>query len=503
MVAASLWLHGMSRSIERNRLLKFSQWVVFQQLVAVPNLVRWQWLAILLVLSSGCSSHWMRLSQPRRQFYDGQISEARQSLEKMASSWRRDRDVAALDLAMVELFSGNPKGAERKLRMVRDRFDELEGPQLAASTIALWTDDQVRAYAGEDYEKIFLRCFLTLANLLDDGEDVEAYSLQTDQKQKELALAAAKKLGDQEQERYRDIPCAAYLRGIFKESTHRDYEEAAACYRKVAEQIGEAPPLMADLQRATSGVHSRRGNGVFYLFALVGHGPYKVEQKEHATSDALLVADRVLSAIGPHTLPPTLAPIKITAIASPAQSVDRIGVAVNRNYQGETWTITDFQQIASELYEVKRKELMARAVVRRVLKKATVYTAKEAMGGTDGVTSLVMDGAGVLWEAAEQADTRCWGLLPSQLQVLRIELPEGVHSIRLLPMLHGQIHGTPVDHSIAIGDGLNTYGIVYFPDGNAIGGFHATLPGGGGDSPPVLIDPPRELGTAHRSPSSP
>lgn len=407
----------------------------------------------------------------------------------MASSWRRDRDVATLDLAMVELFSGNPGEAERKLRLVRDRFDELEGPQLAASTIALWTDDQIRAYAGEDYEKIFLRCFLILANLLDDGEDVEAYSLQTDQKQQELAMAAATKLGAPEQEAYREIPCAAYLRGIFKESTHRDYEEAAACYRKAAEQLGDAPPLIADLQRATSGIHSQRGHGVFYLFALVGHGPYKVEQKEHATSDALLVADRVLSAIGPHTLPPTLAPIKITAIASPSQSVDSVGVAVNRTYQGETWTITDFQQIASELYEVKRKELMARAVVRRVLKKATVYTAKEAMGRTDGVTSLVMDGAGVLWEAAEQADTRCWGLLPSQLQVLRIELPEGVHTIRLLPLLHGQIQGTPIDHSIAIGDGLNTYGIVYFPDGNAVGGFHTTLPGGGSDSPPEPRDP--------------
>ena len=483
------WLLGKHRSIASIWRTKFREGHSLKRQTNKSQPAIWPWLAFLFLLSSGCSSHWMRLSQPRRQFYDGRISEARQSLEKMASSWRRDRDVAALDLAMVELFSGNPGEAERKLRMVRDRFDALEGPQLAASTVALWTDDQVRAYAGEDYEKIFLHCFLTLANLLDDGEDVEAYSLQTDQKQQQLAMAAAKKLGDQEEERYREIPCAAYLRGIFKESTHRDYEEAAACYRKVADQLGDAPPLMADLHRATSGVHSRRGYGVFYLFALVGHGPYKVEQKEHATSDVLLGADRVLSAIGPHTLPPTLAPIKITAIASPSQSVDCIGVAVNRNYQGETWTITDFQQIASELYEVKRKELMARAVVRRVLKKATVYTAKEALGGTDGVTSLMMDGAGVLWEAAEQADTRCWGLLPSQLQVLRIELPEGIHTVRLLPLRNGQIQGTPVDHSIAIGDGLNTYGIVYFPDGNAIGGFHATLPGGGSDSPPVPPNP--------------
>ena len=29
------------------------------------------------------------------------------------------------------------------------------------------------------------------------------------------------------------------------------------------------------------------------------------------------------------------------------------------------------------------------------------------------------------WEASEAADTRCWGLLPDKIQVLRIELPAG------------------------------------------------------------------------------
>ena len=38
---------------------------------------------------------------------------------------------------------------------------------------------------------------------------------------------------------------------------------------------------------------------------------------------------------------------------------------------------------------------------------------------------LALDVAGVVWEATESADTRCWGLLPDKIQVMRLELPAG------------------------------------------------------------------------------
>ena len=38
---------------------------------------------------------------------------------------------------------------------------------------------------------------------------------------------------------------------------------------------------------------------------------------------------------------------------------------------------------------------------------------------------------GVAWEATEAADTRCWGLLPDRIQVLRVELPAGTHQLAL------------------------------------------------------------------------
>ncbi len=81
--------------------------------------------------------------------------------------------------------------------------------------------------------------------------------------------------------------------------------------------------------------------------------------------------------------------------------------------------LTDVAAIAESTFDVKRKELMARAVARRVIKKATVYAAKDSVGQQDPWASLAMDAAGVLWEASESAETRCWGLLPREIQISR------------------------------------------------------------------------------------
>src|SRR5688500_3440388 len=41
------------------------------------------------------------------------------------------------------------------------------------------------------------------------------------------------------------------------------------------------------------------------------------------------------------------------------------------------------------------------------------------------LAGLGFDALGVAWEATENADTRCWSLLPDKIQVVRLELPAG------------------------------------------------------------------------------
>lgn len=419
--------------------------------------------------SAGCSTHAKRLMEPRGLFHQGQMDECRLKLEKLAKSHRLDRDVAELDLAMVDLVSGNPKQAEQRLRGVRDRFEFLEQDSLAEKTLSIWTDDQQRAYAGEDYERILIYAFLALSNLMHDGGDAESYSLQLNDKQVALSQRAVESLGPDAAEKYTPVPLGHYLRGMLRESTHRDYDDAIASYQHVCELCPNNRAFLWDLERARNGVHSTAGTGVLYVFALVGRGPNKVEVAEEPTSDALLIADRIVSAVGPYSVPPTLAPIKIPDIQLPPIDVDRVGIAINGQPIGPTESVTNIEQLALNTYAANRKAIIARAVARRVIKKTSIVAAKSTMGKDNGLTSLAMDAAGVVWEATESADTRCWGLLPRDIQVLRVELPIGTHQVSLSPLLANRRIGPTIATPIDVIDGSNCYLMCCFPDGKSIG----------------------------------
>lgn len=440
---------------------------------------------LLVLISTGCSTHSKRISQPRNLFYDGQLKACREGLEKLSKSNRHDRDVVNLDLAVVDLLSGQPKQAEAKLRDVRDRFELLEQDSIAEKTVSMWTDDQVRSYAGEDYEKILIRVFLSLSSLMQDGFDAESYTLQIQEKHEALAELFAKRNPPPEEsppdsnhpeviapkkshgKEYQPLPLGFYMRGMLREATHRDYDDAIRNYEIASSLLPACVPLQWDLARARNGVHSQPGHGVVYVFAMVGRGPYKIEVAEQPTSDALLIADRIVSAVGPYKLPPTVAPIKIPDIAVPPSDVDSVGIRVDGHSIGPTTSLANIEQLAVSTYRANRNSVIARAVARRVIKKATIAAAKSGMG-KDGLTALGMDVVGIAWEATEAADTRCWGLLPRDIQLLRVEAPAGDHQLQLNALLGNRPVGPAQSTQVRVVDGLNTYVICWFPDARSV-----------------------------------
>lgn len=427
---------------------------------------------LLVVVASvvsifGCSTHAKRIAIPRSLFYDGQMQACREGLEKLAKSSRHDRDVVNLDLAVVDMLGGQAKQAEARLREVRDRFDQLEQPSVAENTVSMWTDDQTRSYAGEDYEKILIRVMLSLSSLMHDGIDAESYTLQIQDKHEQLTERFVSTSGKEPSD-YAPLPLGFYMRGMLREATHRDYDDAIRNYQVASSLLPSSEPLLWDLARVQKGVHSQPGHGVVYVFAMVGRGPYKVEVAERPTSDALLIADRIVSAVGPYKLPPTIAPIKIPDIVVPDSDVDSVGVQINAQRIGPTASLANIEELARKTYQANRNSVVARAVARRVIKKATIVAAKDTMGKKDGLTSLGMDIVGVAWEATEAADTRCWGLLPRDVQLLRVEVPAGDHVLTLSPLANGRPVGPAQQTKVRVNDGQNTYVISWFPDSRCV-----------------------------------
>lgn len=432
-------------------------------------------LACASPLLGGCATHATRLEPVRAAWFRGHLAEAERLLDEGIAEHPADADVLTLDAAIVALADGRPDEARRMLVRVRDRFDHLAQESAAEDAWTMLSDDRQRAYAGEDHERVLVRALAAVADLAAGGGDAEAFSHQAAETQAEIVAAAIEEDGSNPKASYRQVALAPYLRGILREETHRDYDDAARHFATVVSWEPEFAPGPADVERAAGGVHSPRGHGVVHVIALVGHGPCKVPVEEVPSSTALLVADRMLSASLAQSLPPTVAPIKVPrVVAAPGRAR---GVVVGRIADGRvawrwrTATITDVSRMAVEQQAAIHDRVVARAVARRAMKKATVFGVKEGIGlGRFGPAALAFDLAGVAWEAAENADTRCWGLLPDSIQVARVELPAGEHALAVSAVDEtGRALGPAVPRSVTVADGRNTYLVVAAVDGGIVG----------------------------------
>ena len=156
-------------------------------------------------------------------------------------------------------------------------------------------------------------------------------------------------------------------------------------------------------------------------------------------------------------------------IAVPRNAIAGVSVQVAGQGSGKTQTITDIGKIAVQQHQTMLPHIMARAVARRVIKKAAVYAVKDSLDVAPAA-SLLLDIAGVAWEAVESADTRCWGLLPNQIQVLRLEVPAGRHRVELQPTGKSRRPiGLAHRADVVIEDGRTTFALACFPDRHRVG----------------------------------
>jgi hypothetical protein len=462
---------------------------------------------VFSALSIGCAGHQHHLVLARTDFYAGQLESASARLGQASEASDRYADVLQLDQAMVQLWSGHPTRAEKLLIETRDRFDELETAGVTQNAIALATDDTRRVYHGEDYEKVLIRAMLALCNLMDDGEDVTAYAFQINEKQAEIiqslsldarrrddvdspknakedsdSLAEAatdEKNADCEtvdpREYYSQLALGPYLYGIVRESTLLNYDDAVRGYAQVVDWSPGFSQGRHDLERARHGVHSAPGHGVIYLFAMVGRGPHKEESVEIPTSQAMFVADRILSAIGEHSITPTVAPIKVPVVVQPRNPLDGLAVQRSDGTWMRTEPVSDLGKMAVQQSLARRSEIVGRAVARRSLKKAALYATKQ-VAETQGAAELALDLIGIAWEASESADTRGWEFLPETIQVLRLELPAGQQELKLQPVIGHHLIGTSERVLVEVVEGRNSFIMVNYPGLNRVGQVLQSMP---------------------------
>ena len=430
----------------------------------------------LFVALAGCATHADRLKTARSAYYGGSTALAEAKLLEAEKDNASDAEVLRLERASIAMSAGRVDEAQTLLRGVRDRFTELEPADPLKIAKAALTDDQRLPYSGEDYEKVMVRAMLALTELLRDGPDAFAFAHQISQCQQDI-IEKGGAVGDGKtnpKADYSRVALGAYICGAMREESPSGVDEARRSFKLVKEWQPNFSNAANDLARVENGVHCAKGHGVVYVVALVGRGPTKVEQAEPVSTIGLLLADRIISAIAPQTLPPNIAPVKIPAIQLPLDTISAVSVAVDGRSFGTTETVTDVNQLAVSQMLATRDYAIARAVSRRILKKGIVYAAKELTGTKkDSLQSLGIDVLGVAWEATESADTRCWGLLPSKIQVLRIELPAGDHQL-MLRAAESQAGGESA--KVRVEDGRNSWVLAHYPTQRLVGVIQTNSP---------------------------
>ncbi|MDG2223228.1 MAG: hypothetical protein P8L85_17735, partial [Rubripirellula sp.] len=326
----------------------------------------------------------------RQAFAIGDLESARRTLEPLATEAGPLEAPAALDLAMVELAAGDAVAAERRLRSLRDRFDDLPKINLTDEAVSLVADDTVRMFRPAGYEEVMIRAMLAVCSLAGDQIDAESYSLQATNRQAELAREAEDRGLLQASEIYQPIAMAPYLRGLLREATHQNYDDAQRAYQLVSLARPQFAPAEADIARAIDGTHSRSGYGVLYVIGCVGRGPVLEETSAPTTSQSLSIASAILNAKANQTdndgqkkdglAIPNIATVKVPQIALPPDSIAAIGVVVEGKLRGATQTLTDVSELAGNQLQAEQPWTIARAVVRRATKEATVAKASDSIG---------------------------------------------------------------------------------------------------------------------------
>ncbi len=447
------------------------------RLPVIPGLWRVIGLVVMAVLS-GCASHVDRVVSVRNDFYAGKLETARAEVQELRDKHKSDEDVFDLDRAMIELCSGHPKQAEKLLRHVRDDFDKYEERSAKEIATSMLTDDTKISYAGEDHEKILVRTFLALSNLMADGGDAHAYALQIGAKQQELAEKSRKKLEKhtsegQELPAVPELPQVAlgpYVRAMLHEESALDANEVVRAREMVVSYVPDFRDGEADLERALGDSACAPDHGAIYLFTMVGRGPIKEVSEDIPTQVALLIADQIISALGSQTLPPTLAPVKVAKIVRRPNRIQSVQAQIDGSSVGTTTTLVDVGELAEAHYKARYNDILAMAVARRTIKKASIYIAKEKLqADTNPALDIGLTLAGMAWEFSEAADTRCWGLLPETIQVLRIEAPIGTHTLKLQAVDAHGAYGSPESVTVEVREHRNTYVLANFPDSHLVG----------------------------------
>ncbi|MEO7425295.1 MAG: hypothetical protein ABI036_08915 [Fibrobacteria bacterium] len=409
---------------------------------------------------------------------------------KAAADVRKNKDLYGsasqllyhMDLGILQHYAGQYDSSILELSRAVSIHDDLFAKSVSNEALAFLANDNVRPYRGKPHEIVLLHQFLAFDYLaLGKYEDAVVESRQT-----QLYLDELKRKAGKDAAKYTDDGMFRYLAGIAYQAQGQKDDAAISMYQSVKAYRGGAiglPPLVAagaysalkardrqgdidelKLSAAASSVPASAGGAaaegegaeiivvgeagrsptlgqnVFWgtwerdgVLVIHYHDASGKEVTQVLPAPGLPASEAQRAGNGRRTRSGTTFHVKfalpaLKEIPSGTQFFTVAGEAAPTPVKTEA--LTNLQPLVSRYLEENQTAMLTRTVIRVVARTIAAQETKSAISGGNPFINLFLNiGTDVLADQLERADTRAWFLLPRTLQIARIPVKPGSHSL--------------------------------------------------------------------------
>ncbi|HWP94147.1 MAG TPA: hypothetical protein VNL72_00215 [Gammaproteobacteria bacterium] len=376
------------------------------------------------VFAAGCATYRDALRRTEQELAANRPQAALAALEGLKGG--RDHVLYLLNKGMVARMAGELRTSIAAFEEAKPLMADLEALSVSETAGSLILNENVRAYAGEVYERLLLHVYQALNHLeLGDPHAARVEALQVDLILRRLypATERAPHGGD---------AFARYLSGLIFEALGEE-DDAMIAYRHAYQSyLAGSRAVPRDLQRRLLRFAARLGlqdelrayrkrfgnmevavggtddNGELVLVLSSGLAPLKVEHSVMTQDPATGRLYRIsLPQLVPR--PPAVSAMRVVAGGVSARSEQ----------------VEDVARSALDTLAAQIPALTARAIARNV---ARDYAARKVGEEHGQGFELLVSFAGA---AIEQADTRAWTTLPDHIELATLSLPAGRHDVEV------------------------------------------------------------------------
>lgn len=381
-----------------------------------------------------------------------------------------------MDLGALYHYAGQYDSSIEELSQAVKIHDDLFAKSVSNEALSFVANDNIRPYRGKPYEIVLLHEFLAFDYLALGKYD----DAMVEARQAQLFLDEVKRKAGKDAKAYADDGMFRYLTAIVYQAARQKDDAAISVYQAVkAYRQGKVPlPTMvagqaADMLKAAdrqddlkelglTGASTAATGGDGSEIIVIGEagrspalgqtvfwGTYEKDgvlvihysnPKGEVVTEVLpapgLPASEISKANrGRRTRSGTTFHVKFALpsekdVKSQTRFFTVAGEASPNPVRTEA--LTDLDPLLNQYLDETHTATLVRTVIRVVLRTYAAEETKSAVSGGNPLLNLVLNiGTDLLSDQLEQADTRSWFLLPRTVQMARIPVKPGVHSLTI------------------------------------------------------------------------